>query len=1075
MKKLRLYFSKPMGRLVALMVILGMSIYGVPKIVHLTTNMLAFTSTLGSSDQLTGEGDSTGEGQASTSNAAWEDSSANGQVQEEGLGEEDQGLLDDPTQDDGNGYDYDQDDDSYDWVDEGQTDGDEACAGWNDEYDNCYNYGEYIDMGDGTRCTMMGYNEPLVCENSNSDDSYEWVDDTQTEDLTLCTDGWFADDGRCEDYGMWNWLDGEWCVMYDNGSSECNSDQPEDDGDQWVEDSWDTTGNMCEGPDCTFFYQTEVCGNDGITYATEDEMPENVNTQYSGPCSTPDARELSDMQNNLKDEDQFGNVLKRAEHAQQYLTKVQERFAKYLAKADEKGLSQVFSDFVQEKVNLFEGYQAEIDATIAEIQSYQTLYADFMVEAQNRYDTVAAGGYGSQYFWNYTGKKDFFQIIRETLENRVSEYDNTGMYDFLGLEPVKIAYDAEKQGVLDVLDWTSVDTMQAELQTLQDTYSAIVDEMNVLKEEAVVALSNDVFSQDEMNDLRTNLWDEMDWLRWDMEDYRDLESEFWDSEPWRNFDIMWQSINWAREYSFALKDFENMQTMLSEAQNALTVADGVFTEAQAQTVIDDLLSAIENKVLSAADEAMAKAEETKNPEALWYFFDKVMQPFGNYADSQLGYLKDLFYSKYQNQVSDEDRELLVSLFENGGRNDSRDTFVQQFSGDGTDEQEIIDYIVGQMDEGMANQIIEKLMGMVSEETLQNLGSYDQQMGIDLNQLLTMSTYADPTNYQAMLTDTESMAATIADMQQQIEGLRSQNSQLQSLLDQMAQANLYGDQAEAFQSTLSGLDLNNFSTTEVAQLQMQFEEVKADSETQKFSDGLIPFKDTAEGEWYTYYAATLKGEGVVSGGKDLNGQLTGEYNPEDLVTNAEFLKMALNATGNGEAEGTPSNSEAVGHWAQGFYVQAEKLGLDLALSNPNDTASRGMVARTLNELMGNSTLSLTSGQFSDVTPGDEFANDVATISSAGVMTGNPFRPYDNLNRAEVAAVITRVMEGQQVMEFETFDTSDFLQGLDQLGPMTLTQEDIVQSIEPDVSQDSNDIEDFWKLNNLLNFLQVMTNI
>lgn len=57
-----------------------------------------------------------------------------------------------------------------------------------------------------------------------------------------------------------------------------------------------------------------------------------------------------------------------------------------------------------------------------------------------------------------------------------------------------------------------------------------------------------------------------------------------------------------------------------------------------------------------------------------------------------------------------------------------------------------------------------------------------------------------------------------------------------------------------------------------------------------------FTDLAEGAWYTEYVNTAAMYGIVSGYTDEEGEATGEFGPDDLITRAAFAKMVVNAGG-----------------------------------------------------------------------------------------------------------------------------------------------------------------------------------
>lgn len=110
-----------------------------------------------------------------------------------------------------------------------------------------------------------------------------------------------------------------------------------------------------------------------------------------------------------------------------------------------------------------------------------------------------------------------------------------------------------------------------------------------------------------------------------------------------------------------------------------------------------------------------------------------------------------------------------------------------------------------------------------------------------------------------------------------------------------------------------------------------------------------FTDVAKDAWYYQPVETLSKNGVASGYKDANGNLTGKFGPADMVTRAQAAKMLVKA----------------------FNLKAS--------SGP---------------------------AFTDVNAGDWFYADVQTAAHWSLFAGNngAFRPNDKITRAEMAKVI-----------------------------------------------------------------------
>ena len=261
------------------------------------------------------------------------------------------------------------------------------------------------------------------------------------------------------------------------------------------------------------------------------------------------------------------------------------------------------------------------------------------------------------------------------------------------------------------------------------------------------------------------------------------------------------------------------------------------------------------------------------------------------------------------------------------------------------------------------------------------------------------------------------------------------------LDMIRMLKQVGDGADEIESVLSDAGNYNFDTITGGKLEYEINRVaknlnidtassdldklakdladkisafKSESGTKKFEDKIIPFKDTDDDQWYTPYVAAVKNNGIISGYKDDSGNEIGEFRPGNNITVAELLKIALEASGNGQSENTPSLKSAVNHWAMGYAAKAEELGLnivqnDVSLDRP---ATRAEVVRTVLEVFGIKPPAITSTDFSDVNVSDENAAFIQYAKNVGIVSGDSgkttFRPEDPINRAEVAKIINQVI-------------------------------------------------------------------
>jgi hypothetical protein len=178
-----------------------------------------------------------------------------------------------------------------------------------------------------------------------------------------------------------------------------------------------------------------------------------------------------------------------------------------------------------------------------------------------------------------------------------------------------------------------------------------------------------------------------------------------------------------------------------------------------------------------------------------------------------------------------------------------------------------------------------------------------------------------------------------------------------------------------------------------------------------------FQDVSTDAWFNPYVASLAEWNIVSGYKDANGKSTGEFRPEQSVSLAEILKMALEAARVDEAscDTPPVHPVALHHWARHYVSCAEQF--DIRLFSPeiaqdlDRPAQRAEVISIVLDAFKEDVLPLYS-DFLD-TAGHAFEPEIAHAAFYGIVSGdkdtagNPtgvFRPNDSVNRAEAAKII-----------------------------------------------------------------------
>lgn len=185
-----------------------------------------------------------------------------------------------------------------------------------------------------------------------------------------------------------------------------------------------------------------------------------------------------------------------------------------------------------------------------------------------------------------------------------------------------------------------------------------------------------------------------------------------------------------------------------------------------------------------------------------------------------------------------------------------------------------------------------------------------------------------------------------------------------------------------------------------------------------------FRDVSDQDWFNPYVLSLAEWDIISGYKDGNGQLTGEFRPGNNVTVAEILKMSLQAAqvDTKSCLGQPLNPYAANHWSVAYVACAEEMNVRLfqprQQARLDRAASRAEVLAIVHDAFGVEVLPLYAN-YSD-TAGHPLEADIAFATLNGVVRGdtdefnNPtgvFRPDDSVNRAEAAKIIYESLRQQ----------------------------------------------------------------
>ena len=244
--------------------------------------------------------------------------------------------------------------------------------------------------------------------------------------------------------------------------------------------------------------------------------------------------------------------------------------------------------------------------------------------------------------------------------------------------------------------------------------------------------------------------------------------------------------------------------------------------------------------------------------------------------------------------------------------------------------------------------------------------------------------------------------------------------LDTFLDDVETYNFVGNSAEELQGDIDEF-LNEVDGLSPEEIQHGIETLLSDMGTlkdksrhEKFSQGIIPFKDTDDNAWYTSFVSDAVENKVIDGYKDSNGNSLGEFRPGNTVTVAEAVKMAVANTGLKETDGDPAHKDGAKHWVRGWLKTAEDKGMTIpATVDLNKYASRGEVIRWVIESYGIVPPKATTSGFADVGLTDKNVDFIEYAKQMSIVSGDSdtgkFRPNDTIVRGEVAKILQKAKE------------------------------------------------------------------
>jgi len=179
-----------------------------------------------------------------------------------------------------------------------------------------------------------------------------------------------------------------------------------------------------------------------------------------------------------------------------------------------------------------------------------------------------------------------------------------------------------------------------------------------------------------------------------------------------------------------------------------------------------------------------------------------------------------------------------------------------------------------------------------------------------------------------------------------------------------------------------------------------------TETQRYSS---QFTDVLANDWYQPYVAASYQFGL------LNGTDNTHFSPQNNMTNAQAVTLAarIHSTYNAKMI-TPIPGA---NWAQPYvdYARSNNLADNAVLTNLNTSVSRLNFVRMMANSLPESEFDAINkiSDIPDVAQGSDGADAVYRLYTAGIVTGSDkfgaFNPTSTINRAEVSAIIARMMD------------------------------------------------------------------
>lgn len=843
-------------------------------------------------------------------------------------------------------------------------------------------------------------------------------------DDAICNDTYQAD-GSCRSIctspdGTATWDDGE-CQNF--GGDSC---WEEDRGDQKCEVCTDYTGAT-----------SETCwgGGDGSTVPA-DEI----------------ARTCKDMNKQLAQiEKDLGrriekDIAKRLSRDIKRDQKEIERTEKMIAKGERKGFPQEELDRLREDL---EDLQARIAERSQVTQKANDLSAAFRRDLENTRTSIANTCSQATLTWNdmdsgwkKLNKLNYYWTFADVLDVQVNVGQNLGEFNDFRQELSRVRYMYTKAGA----DAPSaLDDLEEGMATIEEEASNLIR----FAEETGAQIRELANSGDD--------WDTNESIRGLGDDLRYASQDFWDliddwhfSEPWQILDEArfaaecYEQTGYMKEELIGIRgDLENAEAF-ADAIAELNVASLAVDVEGAHKVIANGYALIENMEAELVDACNIEDFGPGSGGPDFYRFDRfwpAMEQLGRVAQKYFTRLVDYILDNsdaYDSIVDDVGEETVQEMIDFAreqmhGGGDSR------YEGDyGVIWEDVYDIddadVFGGLEKQLSGEIASMLQrGQFDGAEIEKLINVIVDRAVEQMTAAIMNSFAvlgDQLGNQLMQNNN-----LIAEQAIEISGLSGADEDL----IEKAKTTVYvnSSTAEECASILGELKSATETGDNTGIFTQRLQECVDRADQEAVGSNGVEFKDCrlSDDDWFAQYCVASKQQGVVSGYKDAQGNLTGEVGPANNVTLAEVTKMAAETCGKGMSSGNPADSRANGQWFSGYVKTFENEGIGslVKVDDWNKAATRKQAFGILAKMCDVEPVDY-QGVYPDLSGSDPLAGYMQALYDLGVVTGEGngnLNPDGLIVRAAVMKIMSLSVDVTEEVQFHTqlveedFDAEDFL--------------------------------------------------